>query len=338
MDRRTFASYVLTQAAAAAGFGFAGLARAQAPVKLRIVETVHILFFTPAYVALRRGFFKEQGLDVEITPANGTDKATALLLAGSADVMLVGPEAAFYVAASNSPTKVKMIAGITKRDGAMVVARQPLRELKADDLRGKTIIGSVIGSTPAVFLQAFLRRKGLDPVKDVNVIPNIAPPAKRGAFLSGQGDFAVFYEPDASAVESAGKGYVVASVGQEIGAIDHTAFIATDPYIAANRATLQKLCNAVAKAQKWLHGASPAAIAETIAPEFKGLSQEVLLSASRRGQTLDMWKDTPVITPETVNAFAKILIAGGTLQPSAAAPYQSLVDPSFAQAALKTVN
>ncbi|MGD9942028.1 MAG: ABC transporter substrate-binding protein [Burkholderiaceae bacterium] len=338
MDRRTFACHALTQAAAAASLGIAAPARAQAPTKVRIVETVHILFFTPAYVALRRGFFKEQGLDVEITPANGTDKATALLLAGSADVMLVGPEAAFYVAASQSPTKIKMIAGIGKRDGAMVVGRQPLRELKADDLRGKTIIGSAIGSTPAVFLQAYLRKKGLDPVKDVNVIPNIAPPAKRGAFLSGQADFAVFYEPDASAVESAGKGHVVASIGQEIGAIDHTVFIASDPYIAANRATLQKLCNAIAKAQKWLHGASPEAIAETIAPEFKGLSQDVLVSASRRGLTLDMWKATPTVTPETVNAFAKILVDGGTLRPSPAIPYENLVDPSFAQAAVKAVS
>ena len=158
MDRRTFACHTLTQAAAAASLAIAAPTRAQAPTKVRIVETVHILFFTPAYVALRRGFFKEQGLDVEITPANGTDKATALLLAGSADVMLVGPEAAFYVAASQSPTKIKMIAGIGKRDGAMVAVFEDTFTPEGNQL-GLAIWGWMAGPRRVCFDSVMVRER-----------------------------------------------------------------------------------------------------------------------------------------------------------------------------------
>lgn len=331
MDRRQFSALGLIPPALAAGLGLAVPSARSATTKLRVVETVHIMFFTPAYVAMRRNFFAEQGIEIELSAALSTDKATALLLSGAADVMLTGPEATFYVGASQSPTKVKMFASIGKRDGSMLVGRTPAKELRAQDLKGKTIIGSAIGSAPALFLNAYLRKKGVDP-SEVTIIGNVAPPAKRGAFLAGQGDYGAFFEPDASAIELSGKGYVNASIGQEIGAVDHTVFSATEPFIAANAEVLQRFTVAVAKAQAWLRQASAEQVSELIAPEFPGVPADVRLAATRRGQTLDMWKAEPSITPEAVEAFRRILVDGGTLK-NAPVPFESIVETRFMKAA-----
>ncbi|NMM08402.1 ABC transporter substrate-binding protein [Polaromonas sp.] len=48
------------------------------------------MFFTTAYVVMTRGFFNDSGLDVGLTTANGCDKAMAALLAGAADIALMG--------------------------------------------------------------------------------------------------------------------------------------------------------------------------------------------------------------------------------------------------------
>ena len=64
---------------AGAALGFATLLRIPAhatgpTVKLRVAEANHTMFYTPMYVAIGKGFAKEQGLDVEIISANGGDR------------------------------------------------------------------------------------------------------------------------------------------------------------------------------------------------------------------------------------------------------------------------
>ena len=59
-------------------------------------EVIHSIFYTPQYVALHKGFFLEEGLNVRIDVANGADKGAAALLSGSAQFALFGSEAAVY--------------------------------------------------------------------------------------------------------------------------------------------------------------------------------------------------------------------------------------------------
>jgi len=49
-------------------------------VKVKLSEVTHSVFYAPQYVALSQGFFKEEGLDIELTNGQGADKVMTAVL------------------------------------------------------------------------------------------------------------------------------------------------------------------------------------------------------------------------------------------------------------------
>lgn len=64
---------------------------------VRVAEVTRSIFYAPQYVALSKGFFKNEGLKVELTTTWGGDKTMTTLLSGGADIALVGSETSIYV-------------------------------------------------------------------------------------------------------------------------------------------------------------------------------------------------------------------------------------------------
>lgn len=69
----------------------------EALTKVRLNEVVHSVFYAPQYVALEKGFFEEEGLDIELSVGQGADKSMTALISNSADIALLGTEAGIYV-------------------------------------------------------------------------------------------------------------------------------------------------------------------------------------------------------------------------------------------------
>ena len=65
--------------------------------KVRLNEVTHSIFYAPLYVAIENGFFKNEGLQIELTNGGGADKTMTALLSKSADIGLMGVEATMYV-------------------------------------------------------------------------------------------------------------------------------------------------------------------------------------------------------------------------------------------------
>ena len=81
--------------------------------------------------------------------SQGTDKGMAALLSGSADIVLIGPEASIYVANSESPAKPKIFAGLTATDGFLLMARKPAStKFEWSQLKGKTVMAFRPGLQP----------------------------------------------------------------------------------------------------------------------------------------------------------------------------------------------
>ncbi|HVR48649.1 MAG TPA: ABC transporter substrate-binding protein, partial [Pseudorhodoferax sp.] len=245
-----------------AGLALPALAQTAAPVKVRYEEVVRSVLYVPMYVALNQGYFKEAGLDLSMKTSQGTDKGMAALLTGSADIVLIGPEASVYVANSESPVKPKIFAGLTATDGFLLMARKPVDKFDWSMLKGKTVMAFRPGSNPDVFLEAALRKKGLDPKKDLKLVNNIGPAARAGAWTAGQTDFAIFLEPEATALEKAGQAHAVASIGKEVGPVDYTVFTATDAFLKKSPAVAQAWTNVIARAQKHVASAASAELAQ----------------------------------------------------------------------------
>ncbi|SHJ97345.1 NitT/TauT family transport system substrate-binding protein [Anaerobranca californiensis DSM 14826] len=303
--------------------------------KVRVSEVIHSIFYAPQYVALHLGFFKEEGLDVELAVAWGADRGAAALLSNSADIALFGPEAALYIAREQSDTKLIAFAQLTKRDGSFFIAREPMPNFKWEDVKGKVIIGGRPGGVPQMVQEYVLYHNGVIPHIDVEIIQNIDLAATAVAFSNGIGDFIQVFEPGASMLEKQGVGYVVASFGEAGGEIPYTVYHATEKYIKENPEIIQKFTNAIYRAQIWVDNHSAREIAEAIRPSFQETDFELLVSAVERYKNGDTWSKDPLLRPEALDRLQEIAIFNGQLTEKI--PYEKVVRTDFANKAIKNI-
>jgi NitT/TauT family transport system substrate-binding protein len=328
--RRALQSGLVAMGGVFAGARVSARAQSKTRPTVRYNEVVRSILYTPAYVAIASGFFQEAGLDVTLSTAQGGSKAMASLLSNSADIALMGPETAIYVLNSESPLKVRIFSGLTATDGYMLVGRQKVDAFDWAMLKGKEVIGRSNGTTPLLYLHWALRQNGIDPHRDVKWNNNLAVPARVGAWLSGQGDYGIFIEPEASQLELDNKAQFLASVGQAVGMVDYTVFMAADKYIRENPETVQKWTNAIYRAQKWTASAPNSEVVRILEQFFPGVNPQALSAATERYRTLKIWKETPIIEEFAIERFQDILVEGKLLEATKRVKYQDVVLRDFA--------
>ena len=165
--------------------------------KLRVAEVTHSIFYAPQYDAISEGYFKDEGIDIELILTPGADKVTASVLSGDVEIGFCGPEATIYVYQSKEDDYLQTFAQLTKKDGSFLISREKNDNFKIEDLKGKTIIGGRTGGMPEMTLEWGLRQNGIDPKKDVNIDTSIAFSAMQGAFIGGNGDYVTLFEQNA---------------------------------------------------------------------------------------------------------------------------------------------
>lgn len=303
------------------------------PREISFMEVIHSLFYSPLYVAHGQGWFEEEGLTFDLTVSQGSDKATAALLSGSVDIALIGPETSVYVANGQSPEKLRIFAGLTATDGSYLVGREADADFEWSDLKGKSILSWRRGSSPDIYLRKALTNAGLDPDEDVEIIANVAIPARVGAFISGTADFGTFFEPDVSTIESQGAGHALANVGEAVGKIDYTSFVTSVSFMNENPEIVQGFTNAIARAQDWIYGAPAEDVAEVLAPYFQGLDKETLVSSVERHRSAGIWKTGPMVTPEAIEGLQTLLIEADILTEDDRVAYEDVVETRFAESA-----
>ena len=296
---------------------------------VRLNEVTHSVFYAPQYVAMSQGFFAAEGLQVELTNGGGADKVMTAVVSGQSDIGLAGPEASIYVYNQGKADHTQIIAQLTKRDGSFLVGRTE-SPFSWEDLRGKTIIGGRKGGVPEMTLEYVLRQNGLTPGVDVTVDTSVQFNMMAGAFTGGNGDFVTLFEPTATEVAQAGKGYILASIGQESGEIPYTAYFASQAYIHDHADIVQRFTNAIARAQKWIAEHDAAQTAEIIAPQFPDTSVPVLTQVVQRYKDIDAWNATPVMTRSSLERLETVMETAGVLEHADWVDFDRLVDNSYA--------
>lgn len=306
--------------------------------KVTIAEVTHSVFYAPQYVAIEAGFFKEQGLDVDLLLTQGADKTMAALLSNEAQIGFMGPEATIYVYNQDSKDFAINFAQVTKRDGNFLLSRTASPNFNFEDLKGKTIIGGRKGGMPEMTLEYVLKTQGLTLGEntangEVNVRTDIQFAAMGGAFTGGEGDFVTLFEPTATQVEQSGDGYIVASMGQISGEIPYTAYSALGSYMSEQPEVIQQFTNAIYKGQQYVASHSAEEIAEIIAPQFKEISKADLVTVIQRYKDNDTWCETPLLKEESLNHLMDVMEMAGEL--TSRPPYEAIVETSFAEEAVK---
>lgn len=276
-------------------------------------EVTRSVFYAPQYVAISKGFFAEEGLDVNLTTAGGSDKAMTALLAGQADVCLAGPETGVYVYNEGKADYPVVIGQLTKRDGSFLVGRTDDPNFSWESLRGKTIIGGRAGGMPIMTLCYVLRSHGLTPGEDITVIDNIQFNLMGGAFEGGTGDYVTLFEPTATEFQNAGKGYIVANVGLASGEVPYTCHFVTQSKLEQDPEFIKSFLRAIYRAQQWIISATDEEIAQAMQSFFPDSSIESLMIVAKSYRQTDSWKQEPVMYEEDFNRLLDVIDGAGEL-------------------------
>jgi NitT/TauT family transport system substrate-binding protein len=301
--------------------------------KISVNEVTRSVFYAPQYVAINKGFFAEEGLEIELTTGQGADKVMTAVLAGQSDIGFAGPEASIYVYNEGKEDYTEVFAQLTKRDGSFLVSKTDTDNFKWSDLKGKTVIPGRKGGVPYMTFEYVLKQNGIDPKKDVNLDDSIKFDLMAGAFAGGDAEYVTLFEPTASMTEDAGKGYVVASVGEASGEIPYTAYFAKKSYIEENEGVIQGFTNAIYKGQKWTKEHSAEEIAEVIKDFFPDTDFEMLTKSIQSYMDIDAWNDTPILKEESFNLLQNVMKEADELEKEA--PYNKVINNKFAENATK---
>jgi NitT/TauT family transport system substrate-binding protein len=281
--------------------------------KVRLVEVTRSIFYAPEYVAIAKGFFEEEGLDVELSTAFGGDKTMTTLLSNGADIALVGSETSIYVYAQGSNDPVINFAQLTQTDGTFLVSREKIDNFSWDMLKGSTFLGQRTGGMPQMVGEFVLKKHGIDPHQDLNLIQNIDFANIPSAFASGTGDFVQLFEPQASIFEQEGKGHIIASFGTESGHVPYTTFMAKDSYMKDNKDIVEKFTRAVYKAQQWVDTHSSNEITEAIKSYFPDTDVKLISTVVDRYKEQGSFATDPILDVEEWNNLQNIMDEAGEL-------------------------
>lgn len=296
--------------------------------KVKVAEVAHTIFYAPWYVAIEKGYFKDEGLDIELILTPGADKVTSAVLSKDVDIGFCGSEASIYVYNSGNKDYIVSFAGLTKRDGAFLVSRKKIDNFTLEDLKGKYVIGGRKGGMPEMTFEYTLKENNID-VNDLTIDTSVDFASMGGTFISGVGDFVTLFEPSATKVENEGKGYVVGYVGEFGGSVPYTAYNARKNYIKQNPETIQKFTNAIDKGLDFVWKNDSDTIAKAIIKQFPDLTINELSKMIKRYKDNDAWMKDTYFTKESFDHLQDIMISAGELKEKV--PYKNLVNTTFSK-------
>ena len=295
---------------------------------INVSEVTRSVFYAPQYVAINNGYFEEKGLEIELSTGQGADAVMTSVLANQVEIGFAGPEASIYVYNEGKEDYTEVFAQLTKKDGSLLVSRTDEENFSWENLKGKTVIPGRKGGVPYMTLEYVLKKNGINPETDVVLDDSIKFDLMAGAFAAGNADYVTLFEPTASLTEQEGKGYVVASVGEEAGEIPYTAYFAKKSYIDANEDIIQSFTDAIYEGQIWVKEHTAEEIATVIQDFFPDTSIEMLTEAIQTYKDIDAWNETPVLEEESFNRLQEVMTLAGELE--SPAPYDKVVNNTYA--------
>jgi NitT/TauT family transport system substrate-binding protein len=294
----------------------------------------HSLFYAPQFVAIHRGFFAEEGLEVTAATPDRAGGTVAALLDGSIEIGLGGIMRSLDLADRHGRFLPHFIE-VNSRNGFFLLAREPRPGFRWSDLEGREVISFAEAPTPWQCMLTVLRRHGVDPAR-VRITRDLPTPEAVAAFRAGRGDFLEQGQTVTEELVAEGAAVVVASMGEATGPVPFSSFMTTPAFLAGERPVLERFTRAVYRTQRWMAAATARDIAAAIAPAFPAVDPAIRERAVDRYLRQDTWARDPLIRRSGYDYLQRILLDGGFI--ARAHRYEDLVDTTLAEAAMKTVD
>ena len=221
-----------------------GTENACAAEKIRIsVSSLDVAFLTSG-VAYKRGFFKEEGLDVELIRMNANVSITALATGDIDYTMIFGS----VVRAAVRGLPMKVVASFMDSSTHALIARPEYKSIK--ELRGKTLGVSSFGATADVAARMMFQKSGIDPEKDIKIIALGSDRARFSALKEGIVDVAVISPP--ADVEGKKMGFNVVARAYEMFSFPFVGLGANNKKIKERPDEVKRAIKALIKANRYI--------------------------------------------------------------------------------------
>ena len=307
---------------------------AYAQEKIVLGNSVHGLHALPVYVAVNKGLFKEQGLNIELVTFQGGATATPALLGGSTHLQAAGTENMLKLLQQGQPVMAVMTIQ-SKMNGALMVREDAAAKLGRKpgiaDLKGLRIATLARGGAADMALRYIALSVGQDAEKDWGLTPILGYDKQLAALRAKDIDGSLTIEPVTTIWSRQPIGMVpmmemLKGEGPQI--FQNMGWVTLQgkkDWIAQNRETVRKIVRALVQAQKLI--ADPASTDEVVklaAVSFPNLPQPVLASSI----AAQIASYTPEFTEAMMEKNNELLLKTGNLK--AAIPYGDAIDKSYA--------
>jgi NitT/TauT family transport system substrate-binding protein len=286
------------------------------------------------YVAQHLKLFEKHGVDVELVYGTGIQVAN-IMISGSAEVGAFAVEHGIAVSSKGQDLKLLVLnqqlpplSLIVRNDVPTPNADKPYPQM-VRDLKGLKIGISSAGASTDTVLQYLLREAGLDPKKDVNIVPVGDPGTMLAALKNGVIDGAMAVEPTQTAalhgvkiakmvVDVEGGGAPLFKEYAYNGMFVRAAFLKDRPQVARG------IVDAVVEAEQAINDPSRTEeIVQVAGAYMKGLDPALFRAYLERYRSIFQ----PVATPQAMENVSKLLLAGNLIaQP---VPYERIVAVDF---------
>ncbi len=280
------------------------------------------------YIAVEKGFFKKNGVDVEIVEFRGDATHVKALLSGDIDMSInMGATEGIVSAAKKAPIKLWVVANPTT-PYHFVARKEAGTTLKA--LVGKSIAVSGIGAISYHIPRIVIERSGLDPEKFKYVA--VGSPADRfKALVAGKIDATVVTNTEVAKLGAYPDIVDIVNVPKVVPEIPYEFGMAREDYIQKNTDTMYKLAKAIIESNRWIatNKAGTVEVAKKILPEESTdvLSKTYDLADPR------LWGVNGDITEASYKFTVDFLKKVGYLETPV--PYNQFFDRRFVDRALK---
>jgi NitT/TauT family transport system substrate-binding protein len=301
---------------------------------LAVMSPFHSLFYAPLFVAIHRGFFAGEGLEVTARTPERAGATVTALLDGSIQIALGGIMRSLELADREGRLLPHFIE-VNSRNGFFLLAREPRPDFKWSDLEGREVISFAEAPTPWQCMLTVLRKNGVDPAR-VRITRDLPTAQAVAAFRSGRGDFLEQGQTVTEQLLTEGAAFLVASMGDATGPVPFSSFMTTPAFFTHERPLLERFTRAIYRTQRWMAGAPARDIALAITPAFADVDPVIRERAVDRYLRQGTWARDPLVRRPGYDYLQRILLDGGFVKNPHR--YEDLVDTEIAEAAMKAVD
>jgi NitT/TauT family transport system substrate-binding protein len=276
---------------------------------IRLMENFRAVFYAPYYATHALGFFRQEGVEVELLTSEAPGDAVAMLLDGSVDLTWGGPMRVMKAHDKDQYSPLVNFCEVVSRDPFFLIGRSKAAPFRLSDLANCRLASVSEVPTPWMCLQQDLRDQGIDPdqvlrVSDCTMTRNYQ------ALKRCNIEVVQAFEPFISMAEKDGAGEILYAASTR-GPTAYTAFIGTREACTKYRDEFTAMMRATAKMLAWVYTNPAEELATVVTEYFPNVPTDILIRSLQRYRNAVLWSRETRMLRQGFTQLARSLHSGG---------------------------